>query len=133
MLFQILLAVFPGHLLELGNGRGVAGGGFLNEYAVGKNGDIFPEGTGRLVKAGAKVRFNMHYHSNGEAKVDQSEIALVFYPKGYVPKYYIQSAHTGDTEDLDIPAGMDNVRSDGYTRLTKIGFRRGDGAWAPSA
>ena len=34
---------------------------FLNEYAVGKNGDIFPEGTGRLVKAGAKVRFNMHY------------------------------------------------------------------------
>ena len=94
-------------------------GGFLNEYAVGKNGDVFPEGTGRLVKAGSKIRFNMHYHSNGEEKVDQSEIALVFYPKGYVPKYYIQASHTGDTEDLDIPAGVDNVRSDGYTRLTK--------------
>jgi len=102
----------------IGRGGGLEGG-FLNEYAVGKNGDVFPEGTGRLVKAGAKVRFNMHYHSNGEEKVDQSEVALVFYPKGYVPKYYLQSAHTGDTEDLDIPAGVDNVRSDGYTRLTK--------------
>ena len=66
---------------------GRRGGGFLNEYAVGKNGDIFPEGTGRLVKAGAKVRFNMHYHSIGEETVDQTEVALVFYPKGYVPKY----------------------------------------------
>lgn len=94
-------------------------GGFLNEYAVGKNGDVFPEGTGRLVKAGSKIRFNMHYHPNGEQKVDQSEVALVFYPKGYVPKYYLQSSHTGDTEDLDIPAGVDNVRSDGYTRLTR--------------
>src|SRR5262245_21615644 len=94
-------------------------GGFLNEYAVGKNGDVFPERTGRLVKAGAKIRFNMHYHPIGEEKVDQSEVALVFYPKGYVPKYYLQSSHTGDTEDLDIPAGADNVRSDGYTRLTK--------------
>jgi len=81
----------------IGRGGGLEGG-FLNEYAVGKNGDVFPEGTGRLVKAGAKIRFNMHYHSNGEAKVDQSEVALVFYPKGYVPKYYLQSSHTGDTK-----------------------------------
>jgi hypothetical protein len=94
-------------------------GGFLNEYAVGKNGDIFPEGTGRLVKAGSKIRFNMHYHPVGEETVDQSEVALVFYPPGYKPKYYLESAHTGDFEDLDIPAGADNVRSDGYTRLTK--------------
>src|SRR6266516_1686742 len=37
-----------------GGGGGAGGGelgGFLNEYAVGKNGDVFPEGTGRLVKA----------------------------------------------------------------------------------
>jgi hypothetical protein len=71
------------------------------------------------VKAGAKIRFNLHYHPMGEEKVDQSEVALVFYPKGYVPKYYLHSAHTGDTEDLDIPAGTDNVRSDGYSRLNR--------------
>jgi mono/diheme cytochrome c family protein len=109
-------------------GRGATGGaaagggeigGFLNEYAVGKNGDVFPEGTGRLVKAGAKIRFNMHYHPVGEETTDQSEVALVFYPKGVKPKYYIQASHTGDFEDLDLPAGVDNIRSDGYTRLTK--------------
>ena len=104
-------------------GRGPQGGGetggFLNEYAVGKNGDVFPEGTGRLVKAGAKIRFNMHYHPVGEQTLDQTEVALAFYPKGYTPKYYIQASHTGDVEDLDLPAGVDNIRSDGYTRLTK--------------
>jgi mono/diheme cytochrome c family protein len=94
-------------------------GGFLNEYAVGKNGDIFPDDTGRLVKAGAKIRFNMHYHPVGEETVDQSEVALVFYPKDVKPKYYIQASHTGDFEDLDLPPGVDNIRSDGYTRLAK--------------
>ena len=39
---------------------------FLNEYAVGKNGDILPDGTGKLMKAGAKIRFNIHYHSSGQ-------------------------------------------------------------------
>ena len=27
-------------------------GTFLNEYALGKNGDVFPEGAARLIKAG---------------------------------------------------------------------------------
>jgi hypothetical protein len=113
-----------GDLIGRGPTRGGAAGGgesggFLNEYAVGKNGDVFPEGTARLVKAGARIRFNMHYHPVGEETVDQSEVALVFYPKGVKPKYYIQASHTGDFEDLDLPAGQDNIRSDGYTRLAK--------------
>jgi hypothetical protein len=103
----------------VGQAGGSDGGGFLNEYAVGKNGDMFPENTGRLVKAGAKIRFNMHYHPIGEEITDQTQVALVFYPKGYKPKYYIQASHTGDAEDLDLPAGVDNIRSDGYTRLAK--------------
>jgi hypothetical protein len=94
-------------------------GGLLNEYAVGKNGDVFPDGTGKLTKAGSKIRFNMHYHPIGEEKTDQTEVALVFYPKGYVPKYYLLAAQTGETQDLDVPAGADNVRSDGYTRLNR--------------
>ena len=103
----------------IGQAGGSDGGGFLNEYAVGKNGDVFPENTGRLVKAGAKIRFNMHYHPVGEQVTDQTQVALVFYPKGYKPKYYIQASHSGDAEDLDLPAGVDNIRSDGYTRLAK--------------
>ena len=94
---------------------GEEGGGFLNEYAMGKNGDIFPEGTGRLIKAGTQVRFNMHYSSVGEEITDRTRVGFQFYPAGQVPERVLISRHVGDSFDtLDIPAGADNVRSDGY-------------------
>jgi hypothetical protein len=94
-------------------------GGFLNEYALGKNGDIFDEGTGRLIKAGSKIRMNVHFHSNGETVPAKVSIGLKFYPKGVVPKHVVVTQHMGDNDDLDIPAGENNVRHDGYTILTK--------------
>jgi len=94
-------------------------GPFLNEYALGKNGDIFDEGSGRLIKTGSKIRMNVHFHSNGEETPAKVSIGLVFYPKGYVPKYVYVSQHMGDNDDIDIPAGASNVRHDGYTVLTK--------------
>ena len=94
---------------------GEEGGGFLNEYAMGKNGDIFPEGTGRLIKAGTQVRFNMHYSCVGEEITDRTRVGFQFYPAGQVPERVLISRHVGDSFDtLDIPAGADNVRSDGY-------------------
>jgi hypothetical protein len=102
------------------------GGGTLVEYAVGKNGDIFPDGAGKLMKAGSKVRFNMHYHSVGEEITDRSQVGFVFYPKGYVPKHVINTVLAPNQDDLDIPAGADNVRSDAYFKMEKptrlIGF-----------
>ena len=35
-------------------------GVFLNEYAIGKQGDVFPEGSGRLIKAGTRINFQLH-------------------------------------------------------------------------
>ncbi len=94
---------------------GEEGGGFLNEYAMGKNGDIFPDGTGRLIRAGTQIRFNMHYSSVGEEIADRTRVGLQFYPEGHVPERVLISRHVGDSFDtLDIPAGADNVRSDGY-------------------
>ena len=92
-------------------------GDFLNEYALGKNGDIFPDGTGRLIKANSKIRFNMHYASIGVETTDRTRVGLQFYPRGVVPERKLISAHVGDDEDLDIPAGESNVRHDGYYRL----------------
>ena len=86
----------------------------LQEYALGKNGDIFPDGTGRLMKAGAKIRFNLHYHAIGEEIVDRSRVGIKFYPKGYVPKHFLIAAHTADNDDLDIPPGQSEIRHDGY-------------------
>ena len=90
---------------------------FLNEYALGKNGDIFPDGTGREIKAGGQIKFNMHYASIGVETTDRTRVGLQFYPKGVVPERKLISAHVGDDEDLDIPAGESNVRHDGFYRL----------------
>jgi hypothetical protein len=94
-------------------------GGVLNEYAVGKNGDIYPEGSGKLIKAGAKITFNMHYHAIGKPITDRTQVAFIFYPKGYVPKHVMNTALTPKNDDLDIPAGADRVRSDAYFKLDK--------------
>jgi hypothetical protein len=115
------------HSVEsLVNDDGSNGGGTLVEYAVGKNGDIFPEGSGKLMKAGAKIRFNMHYHAVGEPITDRTEVGIVFYPKGVVPKHVITTILSPNQDDLDIPAGADNVRSDAYFKMEKpshlVGF-----------
>jgi hypothetical protein len=97
-------------------------GEFLNEFAVGKNGDLFPEESGRLLRAGSKIRFDFHYHSVGKETVDRSQLGIVLYPKGYVPKHVEYSKQLGQpTEPLDIPGGAAFVRSDGYQRFNKAG------------
>src|SRR5262245_57339349 len=100
---------------------GAIAGQFLNEYALGKNGDVFPEGAARLVKAGTKINFNLHLHSIGEATPANVEVALKFYPKGYTPNYLESTNTVGNSgeRELDIPPNTDNVRSDGYTVLTQ--------------
>lgn len=94
-------------------------GSFLNEYALGKNADIFPDGAGRLIKAGTKINFNLHLHSIGEETAANVELGLKFYPKGYVPRYVEETQGVGGNNDLDIPPNADNVRADGYFTLTK--------------
>jgi hypothetical protein len=91
---------------------------FFNEYALGKNGDIFPPNSGRLIKAGSKINFNLHLHPSGEATAVQASLGLKVFPKGVVPKYVAFTQHMGDVNDLDLPAG-EISRSDGYFRLPK--------------
>jgi hypothetical protein len=94
-------------------------GTFLNEYALGKNGDIFPEAAARLMKAGTKINFNIHLHSVGQEMPANVALGLKFYPKGYVPTHEELTQRIGNTNDLDIPPNTDNVRTDAYTMLTK--------------
>jgi hypothetical protein len=91
---------------------------FLNEYALGKNGDIFPPNSGRLVKAGTKINFNLHLNPRGEVTPVKVAVAFKVYPKGQVPKYVAFTQHMGDAPDLDIPAGSIS-RHDGYFRLPR--------------
>jgi hypothetical protein len=91
---------------------------FLNEYALGKNGDIFPPGSGRLVKAGTKINFNLHLNPRGKETPVRVAVAWKVFPKGVVPKYVAFTQHMGDAPELDIPAGSIS-RHDGYFRLPK--------------
>ena len=96
------------------------GGVQLHEYAVGKYGDTFADNTGRLLRKGTRIRFDMHYFAIGEALTDQSEIAFIFYPKGYTPKYEVRSLAFRNipNDELEIPPNS-VVRHDGYFRLPR--------------
>jgi hypothetical protein len=92
---------------------------FLSEYAVGKGADVFPNNTGRLIKAGSLIHFNIHLHADVKDTPVSVEVGLKLYPKGAVPKYLTFTQHMGDhSTDLDLEPGQ-TTRSDGYFRLPK--------------
>jgi hypothetical protein len=93
------------------------GQSLLIEHAVGNDGDFFPQGTGKLLKAGAKLRFSFHYHAYGRQVTDRTKIGFGFYPKGVVPKHKIITKGVSNREGLSIPPFQENVRSDSYFRL----------------
>jgi len=92
----------------------------LHEYAVGKYGDIFSADTGRLLKAGTRLRFDMHYFAVGSEQHNRTTIAFKFYPKGVVPKYQVRSIPIRNipNDELEIQPNS-VVRTDGYYRLTR--------------
>lgn len=48
----------------------------LTGYAPGMGPDLLPKGTGRLLKAGAKIVFQLHYTASGKAEKDHSRLGL---------------------------------------------------------
>jgi hypothetical protein len=92
----------------------------LHEYAVGKYGDIFGDNTGRLLKKGTKLRYDMHYFAIGSEQHNKTTIAFKFYPKGVVPKYQVRSQALRNipNDELEVPPNT-VVRTDGYFRLPR--------------
>ena len=92
----------------------------LHEYAIGKWGDIFADNTGRLLKKGTRLRFDMHYFAIGSEQKNRTTIGFKFYPKGYTPKYQVRSYAVRNipNDELEVPPNT-VVRTDGYFRLPK--------------
>jgi hypothetical protein len=108
--------------LDASDGRLEVGeqGVFLNEYALGKQGDVFPEGSARLIKAGTKINFQLHLHPGGKDDNPANvALGLKFYPKGYVPRHVISSTTVSAASEVDLRPHTDNIRSDGYLTLKK--------------
>ena len=97
-------------------------GVMLHEYAVGKYGDIFGENTGRLLKKGTRLRYDMHYFAIGSEQHNKTTIAFKFYPKGTVPKYQVRSVNIRNipNDELEVPPNT-VVRTDGYFRMPRAG------------
>jgi hypothetical protein len=76
------------------------------EWAVGKQGEIMREGSGKLMKPGSKIVWDIHYHAVGEDITDSVELGIYFYPKGEEPKFRqtlaLFSGITGGNRSLDI-------------------------------
>jgi hypothetical protein len=96
------------------------GGVMLHEYAVGKYGDIFGDNTGRLLKKGTRLRYDMHYFAVGSEQHNKTTIAFKFYPKGVTPKYQVRSQNIRNipNDELEVPPNS-VVRTDGYFRLPR--------------
>ena len=71
--------------------RGFLGGGDpdqanITAYIPGAEPALEPENTGGLLKAGSRLRLQLHYTTMGKETVDASEIGIWFYPDGVVPE-----------------------------------------------
>jgi hypothetical protein len=84
-----------------------SGAGLFMEWAVGKQGEIMRENSGKLLMPGARFVFDIHYHSVGEQITDNVELGIYLYPKGQEPKFRqtlaLWSTIQGGNRALDIP------------------------------
>jgi hypothetical protein len=63
---------FPGsHQSDLGS--------LISSYLPGRAPDVYPEGTARLIKAGSKLNFQIHYsRATGKTEYDDTSVGLIF-------------------------------------------------------
>jgi hypothetical protein len=88
----------------------------LGGYVPGMPPMIFPEGTARLLPAGSKIVFQMHYTPSGTEQMDASELGLVFTDAKTVRKT-IQMGAAVNT-DFRIPAHADDHRVESRFRIS---------------
>lgn len=81
---------------------GGTGGNLLVGYAPGEPALELEKGTARLVKAGSKLRFQVHYTPNGKAMKDRSYVGVKFATE--TPKYRSFTANALNFS-FKIPAG----------------------------
>lgn len=65
-------AVFPGtKKSDLGS--------LISSYLPGRAPDVYPEGTARLIPAGSKLNFQIHYsRATGKTEFDETSVGLIF-------------------------------------------------------
>ncbi len=130
-------------------------GARLSEYALGKLGEIIPDGACRIAPANSQVSWDIHYWPNGvEVLDDQVEIGIWLHPEGYeadyrqtLTLYYLQGGvgdrgydipphgtlMTRGIHQWDTPVRLDSWQPHGHTRLVAMRMEvlREDGSVEP--
>jgi hypothetical protein len=88
----------------------------LEGWSPGKTFSRFPEGTGKRLKPGAVVNFELHYTATGKPETDRTEIGL-YLLKEKPPLYY--DTRAAINQDLNITPGESDIRTHAM-----MGFKR---------
>ena len=91
-----------------------SGVGWLTAYTPGTKPISFPKGRARLIPAGSKLVFQMHYTPCGEEQQDKSRLALIFEDESEITHEVFTIA--GVDQEFEIPPGDSNF-------LVKSGVR----------
>ena len=79
--------------------------GLFMEWAVGKDGEIFPGDAGKLMLPGSRILWEVHYYAVGEEMPDnQVDLGVYFYPRGQEPKNRTV-LKIWSTGEIDVPPG----------------------------
>ncbi len=91
-------------------------GWFLIGSGAGEQVTMYPQGTGKLVKAGTTLTFQLHYTPNGKATKDRTQVGLYFAKAE--PEYEIRTVGVSNPRFI-IPAGEANYRVDSAAEFTE--------------
>jgi hypothetical protein len=89
-------------------------------HEVGRNADIFPPESGRLLAANSSLSLGAgHIHANGRATKAHLEFAFKFFPKGYEPLYKRAALRLGNGIDIDVKPNEPKQELHAYATLTE--------------
>jgi peroxiredoxin len=103
-----------------GRDRGFSGttGQFLAAYVPGHRVPVYPDGMAKLIPAGSKLVFQLHYTPIGTPQKDLSQLGLIFADPKSVEKVVTTQQAVG--RRLEIPPHADNYRVESRSSTTPI-------------
>lgn len=103
-------------------GRGMEGttGQFLAAYVPGHRASVYPDGSAKLIPAGSKLIFQMHYTPIGTPQKDFSRVGLVFAEPKSVTKVVTTQQARVSRRGLVIPPHADNHRVEAKSSTAPI-------------
>ena len=105
--------------IGIGDGDPLLNTGLFMEWAVGKQGEVMRPNSGKLMKAGSQIAWDIHYSAAGDEVTDHVELGVYFYPKGEEPKHR-QVLHLMRAGPVDIPPNT-VVVSEGFFPMRAAG------------